>query len=601
MSHEMQTFDATVLEIQQVNEAGTAYLLALKVPEDFYNQARPGMFCAFEPKDKTHTQRRPFSIARVGEISRPPRINSEGWMAEFIIQNVGSNSEYFTGLQKGNKVNITYPRGREVTIKEKAKRYILVGGGAGIAPIVFLESKLKKSKKEIVILEGAKTLHHIISKSYFVKEQKANYKCIVEERDDNEPVGVVTDLLSEELKELNKDTEVITCGPLPMMKAVAGICAKENIPCQILLESVFACNQGACLGCAVFMLDLSVKHICKDGPAFYTDELDWTKLLQPELEQRTCITSCDMSVTLKGEGVGKAKKLKLSSPIISASGTQSAYSLASGYVDITKVGAILTKGITLKPKRGNEGLRVCETPAGMLNAIGLENMGIDQFLKEELKILLKLKKPIIVNINGGTVSEFVQLAEKLEEEKIVALEINISCPNVKQGGMAFGVDPFMASQVVEVVRKASSKFLIVKLTPNVTDITEIGKAVVEAGADAISAINTVSGMAIDIQTRRPKLGNITGGLSGPAIKPIGVKAVHSLAQANLGVPIIGLGGITNHEDALEYIIAGAGAVQIGTAGFTDEKVFTKTMDGIKEYMLRYGFTNVNELSKALIL
>ena len=229
-------------------------------------------------------------------------------------------------------------------------------------------------------------------------------------------------------------------------------------------------------------------------------------------------------------------------------------------------------------------------------------MGIDKFLKEDLKMLLGFKKPIIANINGSAINEYAQIAKKLEsEEKIVALEINISCPNVKQGGMSFGVDPIMAFEVVKAVRKASSKFLIAKLTPNVTDIVVIGKATVKAGADAISAINTVSGIAIDIHNCRPKLGNITGGLSGPAIKPIGIKAVYSLYKANLGVPIIGIGGITGADDALEYIIAGASAVQIGTASFTDEAIFTKTVDGIEKYMLQHGFSKINMLRGSLNL
>ena len=279
--------------------------------------------------------------------------------------------------------------------------------------------------------------------------------------------------------------------------------------------------------------------------------------------------------------------IKLKNPIMVASGTFGWGREYSEYLDLNKLGAIVTKSITLKPREGNPPPRIVETPSGMLNSIGLQNEGLEHFLKEDLPFLAKFDTPTIVNIAGETVEEYAELAKRLSKETMVkAIEVNISCPNVKQGGMAFGVDPGLTKQVISAVRKATTQPIIAKLTPNVTDITVIGKAAVEAGADALSAINTLVGMVIDLETRDSRLGTKTGGLSGPAIRPIAVRMVYELAHA-VKVPVIGIGGIMIGNDAAEFLLAGAKAVQVGTANFIDTGAPLRILAELNDYVHRH--------------
>jgi dihydroorotate dehydrogenase (NAD+) catalytic subunit len=276
--------------------------------------------------------------------------------------------------------------------------------------------------------------------------------------------------------------------------------------------------------------------------------------------------------------------IELQNPVMTASGTFGYAREFEGLVDLNRLGAIIVKGLSLEPTKGNPPPRIVETPCGMLNAIGLENVGIDVFVKEKLPFLQTLFPPIFANIYGTSIEAYAELAARVDElEAIAGVEVNISCPNVKAGGIAFGADPNSAFKVVKAVRKKTSKPLIVKLSPNVTDITIIARSAEEAGADALSLINTITGMAIDIETRRPKIANITGGLSGPAIKPVALRMVWQVAQT-AQIPVIGIGGIMTAVDALEFFIAGATAVQIGTANFTNPRATLDIIDGIEKFL-----------------
>lgn len=279
--------------------------------------------------------------------------------------------------------------------------------------------------------------------------------------------------------------------------------------------------------------------------------------------------------------------IKMKNPVMVASGTFGFGKEYAEYFDLNKLGAIVTKSITLKAREGNPPPRLVETPAGLLNSIGLQNPGIEKFLSEELPFLAKFDTPAIVNIAGETVEEYAQLARILSKETLVkGIEVNISCPNVSKGGMACGVDPKLTAEVIAAVRKATTQPLIAKLTPNVTDITLIAKAAVEAGADALSLINTLVGMSIDIETGKSRLGSLTGGLSGPAVKPIAVRMVYEVARA-VKVPVIGIGGITGGSDAVEFFWAGASAVQVGTANFIDTEAPLKVIKELEEYVHRH--------------
>ena len=287
--------------------------------------------------------------------------------------------------------------------------------------------------------------------------------------------------------------------------------------------------------------------------------------------------------------------LEFRNPVLLASGTCGYGMELEDFIDLSKIGGIFIKGTTLYPREGNDYPRMAETASGMLNAVGLQNKGIDYFISYIYPVIKTIDTRIMVNISGSTIDEYISCAEKINAlEKIPAIELNISCPNVKQGGMAFGTDCTSAAQVVKAVRKVYEKLLIVKLSPNVTDIADIAKAVETEGADAVSLINTLLGMAINAEKRKPVLSTITGGLSGPCIKPVALQMVYRTSKA-VGIPVIGIGGISNWKDAVEFILAGATAIQIGTANFIDPTVSIKTIEGIDNYLNRHGFKSVQEI------
>jgi len=276
--------------------------------------------------------------------------------------------------------------------------------------------------------------------------------------------------------------------------------------------------------------------------------------------------------------------LKLQNPIMTASGTFGYGEEFAPFVDLVALGAIVVKGISLEPRPGNPPQRIVETEGGMLNAIGLQNVGVEKFITSKIPMLKALNTTVLVNILGDSVEDYAEIAARLDPYKeIHGLEVNISCPNVKKGGVAFGTVPEMAAKVTRAVKDNTSKPVMIKLSPNVTDITSMAKAVEDAGADSISLINTLIGMAIDVTTRKPKLANVIGGLSGPAIKPVALRMVYQAAQA-VSIPVIGIGGITSLEDVLEFLIAGASAVQIGTANFVNPAVSGQLVTGLENYL-----------------
>ena len=290
--------------------------------------------------------------------------------------------------------------------------------------------------------------------------------------------------------------------------------------------------------------------------------------------------------------------IKLKNPVMTASGTFGYGEEFSPFIDLDKLGAMVLKGITLKPKMGNPPPRIIETPSGMLNSIGLQNVGLEALIKEKLSYLKKFNTPVIINISGDTIEEYVELARRLgevsEEKGIAGLEVNISCPNVKKGGMVWGTNANTTYKIINNIRKATSLPLIVKLTPNVTDIKIIAQAAEEAGADALSLINTLVGMAVDIDSRKPKLANVSGGLSGPAIKPVALWMVWQVFQT-VNIPVIGIGGIIKVKNALEFIIAGARAIEIGTANFVNPRVTVEIIEGIEKYLIENNIKDINEL------
>ncbi len=291
----------------------------------------------------------------------------------------------------------------------------------------------------------------------------------------------------------------------------------------------------------------------------------------------------------------KIDKLQLKNPVMTASGTFGYGEEFADFVDLNRLGGFIVKGTTGEHREGNPYPRMAETPSGMLNAVGLQNGGVKKFCSEVYHRIKDLDTNIIVNVSGSSIEEYCDVASQIDElDRIPAIELNISCPNVKKGGMGFGTNPEMAAQVVSAVRKVYHKTLIVKLTPNVTSIVDIAKAVEGAGADSVSLINTMLGMAIDVERRRPYLSTITGGLSGPCVKPVAVRMVWQVAHA-VQIPVIGLGGIATANDALEFLMVGAKAIQVGTANFIDPAVTIKIIDGLEDYCRRHNISDINDI------
>lgn len=305
-------------------------------------------------------------------------------------------------------------------------------------------------------------------------------------------------------------------------------------------------------------------------------------------EMNSILTEKDLNLGVDIAGV------HLNNPVMTASGTFGSGMEYGEYVDLSKLGAVVTKGVANVPWPGNPTPRIAETYGGMINAIGLQNPGLDTFIKRDIPFLKQHDTKIIVNVCGKSEEDYVDAVEKLGEQPVDLLEINISCPNVKEGGIAFGQVPASAERITAAVKKAAKQPIIMKLSPNVTDITEMARAVEAGGADAVSLINTLTGMKIDINRRTFAVANKTGGLSGPAIKPVAVRMVYQVANA-ISLPIIGMGGIASAEDALEFIMVGATGVSVGTANFNDPMTTVKVIEGIKEYMLRNGIRDINEL------
>ena len=296
----------------------------------------------------------------------------------------------------------------------------------------------------------------------------------------------------------------------------------------------------------------------------------------------------------------KIGKLIFKNPVISASGTFGYGTEFEDFFDISQLGGIVLKGTTLEPREGNPYPRMAETPSGMLNAVGLQNKGLDYFEKKIYPTVSKFDTNVIVNVNGGTIDDYVAVSERINKLKeISGIELNISCPNVKMGGMAFGTVPQTAREVIRAVRNAYSGLMIVKLSPNVTSIVEFAKIAEEEGADAVSLVNTLLGMAINAETRKPRLSTVTGGLSGPAIKPVALRMVWQVAK-NVKIPVIGMGGIMDATDAIEFILAGATAIQVGTASFIDPYASVKIIKGIEDYLVRHNISDINEIIGGMI-
>ena len=504
---------------------------------------------------------------------------------EFLILVKGEGTRELANLNPGDKIELLGPLGNEFpmpnTHHDKA---CFVGGGIGVAPVAGMASRLPGRTYDFYACfkespYGLERIHPFI-------------RAIATESGESGTVkGILSDILDADILRAHKYTVVYACGPTPMLGYVKKICDEAQVIAYLSMESHMACGVGACLGCSISTYD-GKKKVCKDGPVFPANII---RFAEPKVKpiERTPVETVDLSVKIAG--------VKFKNPVIAASGTFGFGTEYEDLIDVSKLGGICSKGLTFNVTYGNSGVRVYEVPGGMLNSIGLENPGVEHFVNYELPKMKKLGPVVIANLSGHSYVDYLKGTDLLENSTVDMIELNISCPNVAVGGMTFGMDPEEAFKVTKLVRGATTLPLIVKLTPNAMELEQIIIKVVAAGADAISLVNTFQAMAIDIETGRPVFKNTYAGLSGPGIKPIALRMVHQAVKTineychERKVPVIGLGGITTWQDAVEFIMAGASAIQVGTATFSNPNAMLQIISGLENYMKTHGYSSIEEL------
>ncbi len=592
--------DALVTGCKKVDGQNDVYLLTTEIILERKTQLAPraGQFYLIKAKKSSVQLDRPISVYHSEE-----KVNADGKRCvtvEYMILQKGTGTKELCSLEKGALVETIGPLGNTFAGDAslcKEDKVCIIGGGIGVAPVANFASSLEPQSYDFYACfkSGTYALENVKAKNLFVTTDdgsagiKGMLPCAID---------------AEKIKALGY-TKVFACGPTPMLVYVQKICREAGIKCWLSMENRMACGVGACLGCTI-KTSLGNKRVCKDGPVFDSEII----LFEPPVPVRkgaavgasgagaadtaSVCTSAegaangpDLSVTIKG--------VRFANPVIAASGTFGFGQNYRGICDVNRLGGISSKGMTLNGQPGNEGQRLVETPAGLINSIGLENPGVKHFIQYELPEMLKLEPVAIANLAGHTLEEYVEGAALLDATDVPVIELNISCPNVKAGGMAFGTVPETAAGVVGAVRKATRKPLIVKLSPNAPDLVAVALACVKAGADALSLINTIQAVSINIETGRPVFKNIRAGLCGPAVKPIALRMVYDVCEAikklpeEKRVPVIGIGGISCWQDAVEFIMAGASAVQVGTATFSNPKCMEEIVDGIKAFMVRKNY------------
>nr|MCR5252508.1 dihydroorotate dehydrogenase [Treponema sp.] len=405
--------------------------------------------------------------------------------------------------------------------------------------------------------------------------------------------GMLSAAFTSELLKSNKYDAVYACGPTPMLAYIQKVCAETDTKCYLSMEAHMACGVGVCLGCVIDTTE-GKKRCCKEGPIFEGSKLIFEKKdsvggvkIQPRREPLADTVQPDLSVDIAG--------VHFENPVIGSSGAFGFGTEYESVFDVNRLGGISSKGLTLEPRQGNDGIRLWETPSGLMNSIGLQNPGIPHFIKQELPQMMALKPVAIANLSGSSLETYVEGAKLLDKTDVPMIELNISCPNVSAGGAAFGMTCSAAGDVVRAVRAATSKPLVVKLTPQAPDLIGVAMECIKSGAQGISLCNSFQGIAVDIERGVPVFEKVKAGVGGPAVRPIAVRLVYELVEAinklpeNERVPVIAIGGIATWQDAVEFIMAGAHALQVGTATFANPYAMVEIIDGLAAFMKRKGY------------
>lgn len=571
---------ATVIDCKEIKKGSNTFVLNLECE---IGRVEPGQFVVLQPKYAGSVMSRPLSVA-IQVLTPIPNV------IQLVIKNVGPNTELYSKLTRGDKVEVLGPLGRPFS-DYSSNKYIFVAGGHGFVGIsypTFRLSQISKmqEEKEITVLLGAKNKNEIVDAPF---REIAKVKTITEEGKNS---GTVVDLLKKELAKDNGESVIVACGPKLMLKAVAELAKKYRNQCHVSMEEIMACGVGSCYGCT--FVDTNGNHIrlCQEGPFVDASKVNWEKTLPAPKKvsfKKSPKTDKPMRTILNGK---EGRKLILNYPTMTASGCFGIREAEESNLDF--IGALVVKSIKILETVGNATPRVCETASGMINSIGLQNIGIERFLNEEVERWLALGLPVFVSIAGDTIDEFGELALLLADTDIAGIQGNVSCLNVHGGMLPFGVNPKDVYRVASVIRKnAPHKIVDIKLTPNVTDVAPQAQAADEGGADFISLVNTFPATDIDVWSATPKIANGIGGLSGPAILTQALYRIQQAVKA-VKIPVVGMGGIRSGEDAVKFFMLGASAIAAGTGNFSGN-VFEDINDGITKVMKHHNVNQVKDI------
>ena len=577
--------------VEGASPKGSVWQLVVELPwsADVHSKSLPlaGQFYMLQAARTNTLLGRPISVFHVNKKAGRPQI-------EFLILIKGQGTVELCSLRQGDKINLLGPCGNCFFAFNKIwgpddSKVCIIGGGIGVAPVAgFAETLPEKSYDFYASFKsGSYGLEHINPASLTITTDDGSAGIH----------GMLPAALTEETLRQGNYSAVYACGPTPMLAYVKKVAEACGIPCWLSMEAHMACGVGVCLGCTIDTTE-GKKRCCKEGPVFDSRILildkpnDTVAGIKVQPRREPLKSEPDLSVNIAG--------VNFKNPVIASSGCFGFGTEYESVFDVSRLGGISSKGLTLEARPGNDGIRVYETPSGLMNSIGLQNPGIPHFIEHELPAMLKLGPVAIANLSGSSLETYTKGARLLDKTDVPMIELNISCPNVSAGGAAFGMTCQAAGDVVRSVRAVTKKPLAVKLTPQSLELNAVALECIKAGADAISLCNSFQGIAIDIERGVPVFEKLKAGLGGPAIRPIAVRLVYELVQAintlpaDQRVPVIALGGIATWQDAVEFIMAGAHAIQVGTATFANPNAMIEIIDGLAAFMKRKGYEKLSD-------
>lgn len=562
--------------VEGANPQGSVYMLKVEVTEENAQLPLAGQFYMLRAMKTGILLGRPISIFHAEKTPH-------GVELQFLILVKGKGTQELCALEADDKIQLLGPLGNTFAKPEATDKVCIVGGGIGVAPVAGFSENLNPNTYDFYAC--------FKSGSYGLENVKAKNLIITTDDGSVGTKGMVSAVLTAQKLKDEGYSVVYACGPTPMLAYIKSICQEANVKCWISMEARMACGMGVCLGCTIPTTE-GYKRCCKDGPIFDGTILEFLKpvatVKRPPLTEEP-----DLSVEIAG--------VKFKNPLIGSSGTFGFGTEYAPLFDVNKLGGISSKGLTLEPRQGNSGIRLWETPSGLMNSIGLQNPGIPHFIEHELPEMMALDAVTIANLSGSTLESYVEGAKLLDKTDVPVIELNISCPNVAAGGAAFGMSCAAAHTATKAVREVTKKPLLVKLTPQSPELIDVALSCIKAGADGISLCNSFQGVAIDIETGRPVFDKIKAGFGGPAVRPIAVRLVYELVQAinqlpeNERVPVVAIGGVAGWQDVVEFIMAGATAVQVGTNTFANPMTMLECIEGLAEFMKRKGYKTIQEM------